>query len=120
MKALLLSLSLILSALPLAAQSGAAARVASELVESLAKRGSSAAAAKSSAELAQLGGTKAVQEILEAAQREGGDALMRRIVSTAEQHGVVALSALHDWKLTYHETPGPISFRGFNGEDITV
>jgi hypothetical protein len=32
----------------------------------------------------------------------------------------VALSALHDWKLTYHETPGPISFRGFNGEDITV
>lgn len=94
MKALLLSLSLILSALPLAAQSGAAGRVASELVESLAKRGSSQAAAKSSAELAQLGGTKAVQEILEAAQREGGDALMRRIAATAEQHGVVALSAL--------------------------
>ena len=32
----------------------------------------------------------------------------------------VALSALKDWKLTYHETPSPIHFRGFNGEDITV
>ena len=32
----------------------------------------------------------------------------------------VALSVLQDWKLTYNENPGPISFRGFNGELITV
>jgi membrane-associated phospholipid phosphatase len=32
----------------------------------------------------------------------------------------VALSVLQDWKLTYNENPGPIRFRGFNGELITV
>jgi hypothetical protein len=32
----------------------------------------------------------------------------------------VALSVLKDWKLTYNESPSPIHFRGFNGEDITV
>ena len=32
----------------------------------------------------------------------------------------VALSVLQDWKLTYNESPNPISFRGFNGELITA
>ena len=78
----------------LRAQSGAVARGAAELVESLARRGGAEASEKAAAELAGFGGTRAVAEVLEQAEREGGEALVRSVTLQAERHGVLALTAL--------------------------
>lgn len=76
------------------AQGGPAARVAAELVESVVRRGAGGAAEKTARELAEFGGQKAVREVLEHAQREGGEILMRQVAQQTEKHGLLALQAL--------------------------
>ncbi len=76
------------------AQGGVALRSAGELAESLLRGAGTRAAETSARELAEFGGRKAVQEVLEAAEREGGEALMRQAIVQTEKHGVLALRAL--------------------------
>ncbi len=72
------------------AQGGAAARVAVEVAEQLAKRGSTQAAK----ELAEFGGETAVRELLQQAEKEGGERLLQVISRQTSEHGVVALQAM--------------------------
>jgi hypothetical protein len=76
------------------AQLSATARAASEVAEALVRRGTAEASGKAAAELAGIGGTMAIQEILESAQKEGGEALMRSVARQSSRHGVLALTAL--------------------------
>jgi hypothetical protein len=72
------------------AQGGAAARLAVELTEQIAKRGGSTAAR----ELAEFGGEAAVREVLQAAEKEGGQQLVEIVSRQAGKHGLVALQAM--------------------------
>lgn len=94
MKSPLLSLAiswgLLLIATPaLRAQGAVAARLAAELTEQLAKKGTSNAAQ----ELAKMGGDVAVREVLEQAEKEGGEALVKSLADHAGKYGIVALQA---------------------------
>ena len=91
---LLAALAFLGTAAPATAQLSATARAASEIAETLVRRSTAEASEKAAAELAGIGGTKAIQEILEAAQKEGGEALMRSVARQSARHGVLALSAL--------------------------
>jgi len=75
---------------PVFAQGGAVVRAAEELGEVLLRKGGTGTAA----ELAKLGGQKAVQELMEQALQEGGEALMKQTAALAEKHGLLALKAL--------------------------
>lgn len=86
--ALLLLLALATSAW---AQGGAAVRLATDLAESVLKRGATETTAR---ELAEFGGSKAIREVLEQAEREGGEVLMRQVATQTEKHGLLALQAL--------------------------
>lgn len=90
----LLLLSLCLIQTPLHAQVAAAARAGGELVETILRTASTGAAETTARELAEFGGRKAVEEMLEAAGREGGEAMVRQVVTQVEKHGVLALRAL--------------------------
>lgn len=82
---------LTLLAVPIArAQGGAAVRAATEIGESILRRGGTEAAE----ELAKIGGQKAVQELMEQAAKEGGEALVKQTARLAETHGVLALKAM--------------------------
>ncbi len=87
-------IALSLSAPSLPAQAGAAAKAAGELCESILRRTSQETMKKTEMALASLGGRKGLQEALEAAQREGGDALMRQFTAQVQRHGVLALQGL--------------------------
>lgn len=91
---LCLLLSLCASTVSVHAQSGAAARVTAEVMESVMRRGAGQAAERTAKELAEFGGQKAVREVLEQAEREGGEILMRQVATQTEKHGVLALQAL--------------------------
>lgn len=86
---------------PVHAQSGAAARAAVELTETLLRQGGREAAERGARELAEFGGARAVREALEHAEREGGEALVSRVAGHTRRHGVLALQALKD-------APGPV------------
>lgn len=73
------------------AQAGAAVRAATEIGESILRRGGTEAAE----ELAKFGGQKAVQEMLEQAVKEGGEALAKQSAALVEKHGILALKAMH-------------------------
>jgi len=75
---------------PLLAQGGAVVRAAEELGEVLLRKGGSEAAT----ELATIGGQRAVQELMEQAMKEGGEALMKQTTQMVERHGILALKAL--------------------------
>ena len=79
---------------PASAQGGAAVRLGTEIVESVVRRSAGGSAAKTARELAEFGGVKAVREVLEQAEREGGEVLMRQVAAQTEKHGVLALQAL--------------------------
>lgn len=85
-----LLLALSLPAPAVRAQGAAAIRAATEIGESILRRGGTEAAA----ELAQIGGRKAVQELMEQAAKEGGETLMKQTAQLAEKHGVLALKAM--------------------------
>lgn len=93
MKLLPLFLLLLLAG-PVSAQGGAALRAATELTESLVRRAAGESAEATTRELAEFGGTRAIREMLEQAQREGGEALMKQVAAQAEKHGLLALQAL--------------------------
>lgn len=76
------------------AQGGAAVRLATDLVESVVRRAAGESTGKTARELAEFGGVKAVREVLEQAEREGGEVLMRQVAVQTEKHGVLALQAL--------------------------
>ncbi len=76
------------------AQGGAAVRLATELSESVVRRAAGETAESTARELAQFGGTKAIREVLEQAEREGGEALMKQVAAQTEKHGLLALQAL--------------------------
>lgn len=71
------------------AQGAVAARVAAEIAEQLAQKGSTQAAR----ELAQMGGEVAVREVLEQAEKEGGEALVKALADHAGKYGIVAIQA---------------------------
>jgi len=79
---------------PALAQGGAAMRVAGELAESLVRRAAGETAEKTARELAEFGGTRAIREVLEQAEREGGEVLMKQVAAQTEKHGLLALQAL--------------------------
>jgi hypothetical protein len=81
-------------ATPVHAQGGAAVRVAGELAESLLRRGAGETAEKTARELAEFGGARAIREVLEQAEREGGEALVKQVAVQTEKHGLLALQAL--------------------------
>ncbi len=93
MKIFSLFLLLVLAG-PVSAQGGAALRAAADLTESLARRAAGQSAETSARELAEFGGTRAIRELLEQAEREGGEALMKQVATQAEKHGLLALRAL--------------------------
>lgn len=64
-------------------QASTIAQVARELFEQLATKGG----AHTAKQLAELGGEKAVQETLETAYREGGDALVQQLAKQADAYG---------------------------------
>ena len=71
------------------AQAGAAARAAVEVMEQLAKRSSSTAAR----ELTEMGGEVAVRELLQQAEKEGGEQLVKALSDQTAKFGIVALQA---------------------------
>lgn len=89
---LLLALSFVALFAPFQAhaQSGAVGRGLSDLVEFFARSG-----AKETAEqLAEIGGERAVRELLEKAAREGGDDFVGQVVILAKSQGPMALKAI--------------------------
>lgn len=86
--------TLLTTAHPVLAQGAVVARVASEIGESLFRRSATTGAAKTAAELAQFGGTKAVRELLEQAEKEGGELLVAQVARQTEKHGLLALNAM--------------------------
>ena len=76
------------------AQGGAAVRAATALAESLVRRAAGETAEKTARELADFGGTRAIREILEQAEREGGEILVKQVAAQTEKHGLLALQAL--------------------------
>ena len=76
------------------AQGGAAVRLATELAESVVRRSAGQTAESTARELAEFGGTRAIREVLEQAQREGGETLMKQVALQTEKHGMLALQAL--------------------------
>lgn len=93
MKILAFSLLLALSTSAWA-QGGAAVRLAAELTESVARRAAGQTAESTARELAEFGGTRAIREVLEQAEREGGEVLMKQVAVQTEKHGLLALQAL--------------------------
>lgn len=83
------ALALLFSTKAALAQAGAAGRAALEIMEQLAKRGTSTAAR----ELSELGGEVAVRELVQQAEREGGEALVKSLSDQAAKFGIVALQA---------------------------
>ena len=71
------------------AQAGAAGRAALEIMEQLAKRGTTTA----TRELTELGGEVAIRELLQQAEKEGGEALVKSLSDQAAKFGIVALQA---------------------------
>ena len=91
----ILTFSLLLAIAPsVFAQGGAAVRLASDLVESVVRRAGGESAEKTARELAEFGGTKAIREVLEQAEKEGGEVLMKQVAAQTEKHGLLALQAL--------------------------
>lgn len=91
----ILTLFLLLALLPsVRAQGGAALRLATELTESVARRAAGQTAESTARELAEFGGTRAIREVLEQAEREGGEVLMKQVAAQTEKHGLLALQAL--------------------------
>ena len=76
------------------AQGGAAVRLATELAESIARRAAGETAEVGARELAQFGGTTAIREVLEQAEKEGGELLMKQVAAQTEKHGLLALRGL--------------------------
>lgn len=70
-------------------QGAVVAKFASEVGQSLAQRAGSAAGR----ELAEIGGETAVREILQEAEKEGGEVLVAKLAQWAGSHGAVALQA---------------------------
>ena len=93
MKILTLSLTLA-AASPSFAQGGAAVRLATDLAESVVRRAAGESAEKTARELADFGGTRAIREVLEQAEKEGGGVLMKQVAAQTEKHGLLALQAL--------------------------
>ena len=93
MKTLTFSFLLALGSSALA-QGGAAVRLAAELAESVARHAAGESAEKTARELAEFGGTKMIREVLEQAEREGGEGLMKQVALQTEKHGLLALQAL--------------------------
>ena len=91
----ILTLSLLLAAAsPAFAQGGAAVRLATDLAESVMRRAAGESAEKTARELAEFGGSRAIREVLEQAQKEGGEVLMKQVAAQTEKHGLLALQAL--------------------------
>lgn len=91
----ILTFSLLLAIAPsVFAQGGAAVRLATDLVESVVRRAGGESAEKTARELAEFGGTKAIREVLEQAEKEGGEVLMKQVAAQTEKHGLLALQAL--------------------------
>jgi hypothetical protein len=78
------------SSIPAQGQGGMVRTGVTELIEYFSKAG----AKQSAKELAEIGGEKAVQEILEKAAREGGDELVGQVVSLSKRCGPRTLQAL--------------------------
>ncbi len=76
------------------AQGGAAVRLATDLAESVVRRAAGESAEKTARELAEFGGARAIREVLEQAEKEGGEVLMRQVAVQTEKHGLLALQAL--------------------------
>lgn len=79
---------------PVFAQGGAAMRLATDLAESVVRRAAGESAETTARELAEFGGTRAIREVLEQAEREGGEVLMKQVAAQTEKHGLLALQAL--------------------------
>ena len=91
----ILTLSLLLAvASSVFAQGGAAVRLATDLAESVMRRAAGESAEKTARELAEFGGSRAIREVLEQAQKEGGEVLMKQVAAQTEKHGLLALQAL--------------------------
>lgn len=91
----ILAFSLLLALAPSVwAQGGAAVRLAAELTESVARRAAGQTAESTARELAEFGGTRAIREVLEQAEREGGEVLMKQVAVQTEKHGLLTLQAL--------------------------
>ncbi|MBP7950427.1 MAG: hypothetical protein KA004_12295 [Verrucomicrobiales bacterium] len=72
------------------AQAGAVGRVAVEVLEKISVKGGTTAAR----ELAEFGGEAAVKEVLQQAEKEGGEQLLSLISRQTAEHGIVALQAM--------------------------
>jgi hypothetical protein len=83
-------LTILSSATPAYAQGGMVRKGVTELIEYFTKSG----AKQSAKELAEIGGEKAVQEVLEKAAKEGGDELVGQVVSLSKRGGPRTLQAL--------------------------
>ena len=79
---------------PVFAQGSAAVRLATDLAESVVRRAAGESAEKTARELAEFGGPKAIREVLEQAEREGGEMLMKQVATQTQKHGMLALQAL--------------------------